>query len=176
MVELAKNTTDTTNVELGDNISFGENDADRMQGSLTFPSLKIDTESFLPQQVDDHNCGMAVIAATGIILRDLFGQPGFTLKFHSLISVVNLEVLQEERYRKSNKYVEWYCVLPMSTFREVADQTLGTYLERLKVDFMCCLTDSLSLSMNPFQDQLTKMQRSSFFARAARNASDGQPT
>ena len=73
MVELAKNTTKTTDVELGDNISFGENDADSMQGSLTFPSLKIDTESFLPQQVDDHNCGMAVIAATGIILRDLFG-------------------------------------------------------------------------------------------------------
>ena len=42
--------------------------ADSMQDSLTFPSLKIDTESFLPQQVDDHNCDMALIAATGIIL------------------------------------------------------------------------------------------------------------
>jgi hypothetical protein len=78
MVELAKNTTDTTDVELGDDIPFGENYADLMQGSLAFPSLKIDTESFPPQQVDNHKCGMAVIAATGIILRDLFGQPGFT--------------------------------------------------------------------------------------------------
>ena len=78
-----------------------------MQGSLTFPSLKIETKSFLPLQLDDHNCGMAVIAATGIILRDLFGPPaGVTLKFHSLFSVVNVEVLEEEHSWKSNKYVE----------------------------------------------------------------------
>ena len=135
MVELAKNNTDTTDVEIGDDIPFGENSADSMQGSPTFPSLKIDTGSFLPQQVDDHNCGMALIAATGIILRDLFGQPDFTSKFNSLFAVLNLEVLQEERSWKSKKYVEWYCVLPMNTFREVADQTSGTYLQLLKVDF-----------------------------------------
>ena len=45
MVELAKNNTDTTDVEIGDDIPFGENSADSMQGSPTFPSLKIDTGS-----------------------------------------------------------------------------------------------------------------------------------
>jgi hypothetical protein len=57
-----------TKVYVGNETPFGNNYTGALIGSLAFPSLMISTTTLLPKQPDEYNCGMAIIAATGIFL------------------------------------------------------------------------------------------------------------
>ena len=44
-----------------------------MFGSKEFPSLRVSGEDVLPLQIDDHSCGIGMVACIAIILRDILG-------------------------------------------------------------------------------------------------------
>ncbi len=45
-----------------------------MVGSEKFPAIKVLEYGVLPKQKDEYNCGIGLVAAIGIILRDLLGR------------------------------------------------------------------------------------------------------
>ena len=111
---------------------FGSNDKDdvNLKGTATFPSLKMnDDHSFLPIQYDGYSCGMAIIAGTGILLRDWFWKSGgdnFRAldKFKTLLDYKNTKLEEENG--------EWFCKIAEGAFRDCPEQKTRTYLDDLK--------------------------------------------
>ena len=111
---------------------FGSNDKDdvNLKGTATFPSLKMnDDHSFLPIQYDGYSCGMAIIAGTGILLRDWFWKSGgdnFRAldKFKTLLDYKNTKLKEENG--------EWFCKIAEGAFRDCPEQKTRTYLDDLK--------------------------------------------
>ncbi len=87
-----------------------------MQGSLlgmkAFPSLRLNVKDVLPQQTpeDDYNCGIGVVAAVGIILRDVIGvNQDDNLKFVTIFSKKTL--ISPSARRPKNKFVHFLRIL-----------------------------------------------------------------
>jgi hypothetical protein len=110
---------------------FGSNDKDdvNLKGTATFPSLKMnDDHSFLPIQYDGYSCGMAIIAGTGILLRDWFWISGD--KFRALDKFKTLLDLKSTKLKEENG--EWFCKIAEGAFRDCPEQKTRTYLDDLK--------------------------------------------
>ena len=52
---------------------FGNHLRGYHKGTKVFPHLQFDKTDSLPLQQDGYNCGVGVVAAVGIILRDIIG-------------------------------------------------------------------------------------------------------
>jgi hypothetical protein len=52
---------------------FGRTFFWEMKGINTFPALRVLENDVLPLQEDGHSCGIGILAATAIILRDIIG-------------------------------------------------------------------------------------------------------
>jgi hypothetical protein len=97
---------------------FGSNDKDdvNLKGTTNFPSLKMnDVRSFLPKQFDGYSCGMAVIAGTGILLRDWFWKSGD--KFKTMLDCKNTNLEEENG--------EWFCKIADGAFRAKDSNVFG---------------------------------------------------
>jgi hypothetical protein len=81
-----------------------------------------DVRSFLPKQFDGYSCGMAVIAGTGILLRDWFWKSGD--KFKTMLDCKNTNLEEENG--------EWFCKIADGAFRDCPEQKTRTYLDDLK--------------------------------------------
>ena len=124
-----------TMVYLGNETPFGENYTGPLIGSKAFPSLKISTINFLPKQPDDYNCGMALIATTGIFLRDFFGDDVKIQRFKTTFSLITRTNAAEEMLIEDKTFVsEKSFFLPHIMFQPVEEQTLPNYLDELKRD------------------------------------------
>jgi hypothetical protein len=124
-----------TMVYLDNETPFGENYTGPLIGSKAFPSLKISTINFLPKQPDDYNCGMALIATTGIFLRDFFGDDVKIQRFKTTFSLITRTNAAEEMLIEDKTFVsEKSFFLPHIMFQPVEEQTLPNYLDELKRD------------------------------------------
>jgi hypothetical protein len=131
-----------TKVYFGNETPFGKNYTGPLIGSTAFPSLKISTTNFLPKQSDGYNCGMAIIAATGIFLRDFFGDDVKIERFKTTFSLSTKTNAAEEMLIEDTTFVsgqqlfrtERSFLLPHIMFEPVEEQTLPNYLDELKRD------------------------------------------
>jgi hypothetical protein len=62
-------------VQMNWNTPFGTKLQGSLLGTKAFPLLRLNVKDILPQQTpeDDYNCGIGIVAAVEIILRDLIG-------------------------------------------------------------------------------------------------------
>mgnify|MGYP006182589827 CR=1 FL=1 len=90
---------------------------------------------FLPTHNDGHSCGVAVIAATGIISRDMFSDTGL-VKFDELFDFQKtVPVLCKD---------EWICTLAEDVFRNEPEQKTQLFLDMLKQElyiFFDCVAE-----------------------------------
>jgi hypothetical protein len=111
------------------------------------------TTNFLPKQSDGYNCGMAIIAATGIFLRDFFVDDVKIQRFKTTFSLITRTNAAEEMLIEDTTFVssqqlfrkERSFLLPHIMFEPVEEQTLPNYLDELKRDLYRFLTGLLKL-------------------------------
>jgi len=100
-----------------------------LHGTEYFPSLRFYDANRLPQQRDGHNCGVAILAATAILLRDLIGvadsgQQAFAKLFHHKATPMQFKAIERE----------FFVEIPAGTLhgsRRVADKR---YFSQLKAE------------------------------------------
>jgi hypothetical protein len=94
-----------TKVYVRNETPFGKNYTGPLIGSTAFPSLKISTTNLLPKQPDGDNCVMAIIATTGIFLRDFFGDDVKIQRFKTTFSLITRTNAAEEMLIEDTTFV-----------------------------------------------------------------------
>jgi hypothetical protein len=74
-------------VQMNWDTPFGKKLQGSLLGTKAFPSIRLNLEDVLPQQTqeDDYNCGIGVVAAIGIMLRNVIGvNQDYNFKFFTI--------------------------------------------------------------------------------------------
>ena len=112
---------------------FGSSDVPDLVGTETFPSLRLrPTSVTLPKQTDGYNCGVAVVVAIGIILRD----SGAEYQFERLSKILRVTSESNQSTLCDPKEREYVHYLPDDMFGKLPNVPEGSnYLSLMKEEF-----------------------------------------
>jgi hypothetical protein len=102
-------------------IPYGKAYFGEMKGSKTFPALRVLENGVLPLQNDDHSCGIGLIAAIAIILRDIIGKDNCGTDYNKMFSREHMEVkvITDIDDDTGIERSEHMCCFPSGTFRRL---------------------------------------------------------
>lgn len=116
------------------NSPFGRTFFGEMKGTKKFPALRVLDKGVLPLQDDGHSCGVGLIAAIGIILRDIIGTDNGATRFKEIFRHDCMKIKMSTEL----KVAEHICCFPMGTFPRLFDKgEFGSksYLHVLKAEW-----------------------------------------
>jgi hypothetical protein len=111
-----------------------------MVGTEKFPELKVLEDGVLPKEKDEYNCGIGLVAAIGIILRDLLGRSTVSeiTRYNKVFDHSSMHVEKSSTEVVEESPEEYVCCFPRGTFQSLPTTSeLGfrTYLHPLKAQW-----------------------------------------
>jgi len=113
---------------------FGRTFFGQMKGTNTFPALRVLDNDVLPLQEDGHSCGIGVIAAIAIILRDIIGTQDGVAAYNEMFRRDRMEI-QMSTDVKSKEHI---CCFPQGIFTKLfktVDSASISYLHAMKAQW-----------------------------------------
>jgi hypothetical protein len=112
---------------------YGSSDVPNLVGTETFPSLRFcPTSVALPKQSDGYNCGVGVVVAIGIVLRD----SGTEYQFDRVSGMLRVASESSQSTLCGSKEREYVHYLPDDMFRKLPNVPEGSnYLSLMKEQF-----------------------------------------
>ncbi|KAI2498090.1 hypothetical protein MHU86_16400 [Fragilaria crotonensis] len=105
-----------------------------MKGTNTFPALRVLDNDVLPLQEDGHSCGIGIIAAIAIILRDIIGTQDGVAAYNEMFRRDRMEI-QMSTDVKSKEHI---CCFPQGIFTKLFkrdDSASISYLHAMKAQW-----------------------------------------
>jgi hypothetical protein len=113
---------------------FGRTFFGDMKGTEKFPALRVLDDGVLPRQDDDHSCGIGLIAAIAIILRDIIGTDNGATRYNEMFRRDCMQVVASTDMRVQ----ENICFFPRGTFPRLfknGEWGSSSYLHVLKAEW-----------------------------------------
>ncbi|KAI2503366.1 hypothetical protein MHU86_11086 [Fragilaria crotonensis] len=114
---------------------FGRTFFREMKGTNTFPALRVLDNDVLPLQEDGHNCGIGVIAAIAIILRDIIGTYDISVAgaYNQMFRRNRMEIQMSTDVKPE----EHTCCFPQGTFTKLFKRVnfASSYLHGMKAEW-----------------------------------------
>ena len=134
---------------------FGKEFQGPMVGTQSFPALRLPIPGRLPQQNDGCNCGVGIIAAIAIILRNVCNEKVDQMSFNDQFGNQAKLNLQEDVERK-----EWYINFDDRFFEplptEEKDLILGDYLTMLRKEWFVVMDRMAALHFDVLPKRINK--------------------
>jgi hypothetical protein len=113
---------------------FGRTFFGEMKGTNTFPALRVLDNDVLPLQEDGHSCGIGILAATAIILRDIIGTQDGVAAYNKMFRRDRMEIQMSTDVKPE----EHICCFPQGTFTKLfkrVDSASSSYLHAMKAEW-----------------------------------------
>ncbi len=113
---------------------FGRTFFGEMKGTNTLPALRVLDNDVLPLQEDGHSCGIGLIAATAIILRDIVGTHDGVAACKEMFRSNCIEITVSFDVKREDHI----CSFPQGAFTRLFkrfDLALSSYLQALKAEW-----------------------------------------
>ncbi len=93
-----------------------------MVGTEKFPALKVLEDGVLPRQTDEYNCGICLVAAIGIILRDVLGKSAVVseiTRYNKMFDHSSMHVEKSSTEEVEELPEEHMCCFPRGMFQSL---------------------------------------------------------
>jgi hypothetical protein len=134
---------------------FGKTSQGNMLGTKSFPALRLPEANLLPRQNDGWNCGVGVVAAVGIILRNVCTQKVERMNFDEQFGPQkNWELHQDDITKEWFAYFDRRFFEPLPT--ENNDLILADYLTMLRQEWFVLFDRMAAMQYEVFPKRVNK--------------------